>query len=169
MVPGVLVGHFTQLVWAQTWRIGCGKITYKSKNHLMNNEVTGQQLYICNYGMAGNFIRSEMYQQGEPCSECPAGTSCSGEYPGLCSGTPDQPLTIRPPIILPEDFPGFPTSQPDSNGGTNGNIQIPGGFLTVNPPQVIGEKHALKKYTRLLLNTSCFCVISRNFCYKNNE
>ena len=139
-MPGVLVGHFTQLAWAQTWRIGCGKITYISKNHLQNNEVTGQQLYICNYGVAGNFIRSEMYQKGDPCSQCPAGTSCSSEYPGLCSGTPDQPLTIRPPIILPEDFAGFPTSQSgsNSNGGSNGNIQIPGGFLTVNPPPVIG-------------------------------
>ena len=142
MVPGVLVGHFTQLAWAQTWRIGCGKITYISKNHLQNNEVTGQQLYICNYGVAGNFIRSEMYQKGDPCSQCPAGTSCSSEYPGLCSGTPDQPLTIRPPIILPEDFAGFPTSQSGSNsngGSSNGNIQIPGGFLTVNPPPVIGR------------------------------
>ena len=26
--PGVLIGHFTQLCWAQAWRIGCGKIYY---------------------------------------------------------------------------------------------------------------------------------------------
>ena len=155
MVPGVLVGHFTQLAWAQTWRIGCGKITYISKNHLQNNEVTGQQLYICNYGVAGNFIRSEMYQKGDPCSQCPAGTSCSSEYPGLCSGTPDQPLTIRPPIILPEDFAGFPTSQSGSNnnGGSNGNIQIPGGFLTVNPPPVIGRN--------LLVSDFFFCGVQQ--------
>ena len=154
-MPGVLVGHFTQLAWAQTWRIGCGKITYISKNHLQNNEVTGQQLYICNYGVAGNFIRSEMYQKGEPCSQCPAGTSCSSEYPGLCSGTPDQPLTIRPPIILPEDFAGFPTSQSGSNnnGGSNGNIQIPGGFLTVNPPPVIGRN--------LLVSDFFFCGVQQ--------
>ena len=44
----------------------------------------------------------------------------------------------------------------------------------------IGKKHALKRYDQFGLNTSCFwgssrsnfytsCVISRNFCYKNNK
>ena len=36
----------------------------------------------------------------------------------------------------------------------------------------IGKKHALKKYDQFALNTSCFWesrIISRNFCYKNNE
>ena len=45
----------------------------------------------------------------------------------------------------------------------------------------IGKKHALKKYDRFALNTSCFwgkyqiiyfprcCANSRNFCYKDNE
>ena len=111
VVPGVLVGHYTQLAWAQTWRIGCGKITYKPEFDEEYEGLEGQQLYICNYGIAGNFIRSEMYKTGEPCSECPIGTKCSDEFPGLCSGFPEEPLTIRPPVSLPEDFPGFPTSQ----------------------------------------------------------
>jgi hypothetical protein len=104
VVPGILVGHYTQLVWAQTWRVGCGKTFYKPEDAQF-----AQQMYICNYGVAGNLIRSEMYIKGEPCSECPPGTTCSLEYPGLCSGIPDEPLTIRPPVILPEDFAGFPT------------------------------------------------------------
>ena len=33
----------------------------------------------------------------------------------------------------------------------------------------IGKKLALKKYDHFTLNTFCFCAISRNFCYKNNE
>ena len=46
--PGILVGHFTQLVWAQAWKIGCGRIVYKpeSKKRFEN-------LFICNYGLAG--------------------------------------------------------------------------------------------------------------------
>jgi len=27
-----------------------------------------------------------MYKRGTPCSECPEGTTCSNQYPGLCSG-----------------------------------------------------------------------------------
>ena len=42
--------------------------------------------------------RSEMYKIGEPCSACPPGTSCSERYPGLCSGDPEGPVTIRPPL-----------------------------------------------------------------------
>ena len=39
-----------------------------------------------------------MYKNGEPCSACPPGTSCSERYPGLCSGEPEGPVTIRPPL-----------------------------------------------------------------------
>ena len=127
VIRGVLVGHYTQLAWAQTWRIGCGKITYQPEGE------NGQQLYICNYGLAGNLIRSEMYKIGEPCAECPLGTECSEEYPGLCSGFPEQPLTIRPPVILPGDFPGWPEGQTpatDSDG-----LIVPEVFEEfINPP-----------------------------------
>ena len=41
---------------------------------------------------------------------CPRGTSCSPDYPGLCYGTPAQPLTIRPPRPLPANLP---TSAPN--------------------------------------------------------
>ena len=35
-------------------------------------------------GPNGNFIRGEMYKQAPACSACPAGTSCSKQFPGLC-------------------------------------------------------------------------------------
>ena len=54
--------------------------------------------------IAGNLIGSQMYKIGEPCSSCPSGTSCSKEYPGLCSGTPDKPLKIRRPFPLPKEL-----------------------------------------------------------------
>ncbi len=92
MIPGVLVGHFTQMTWAQTTKIGCGKLfSYPDRER----SPFGQQFFICNYGLAGNLIKSEMYRVGPPCSSCPPGTTCSRDYPGLCSGVPDRPLTIR--------------------------------------------------------------------------
>ncbi len=87
------MGHYTQLIWAQTSRIGCGKVF-----SFPDGSRFGQQLYICNYGLAGNLIKSELYAEGAACSACPAGTTCSDQHPGLCAGTPDQPLTVRPPV-----------------------------------------------------------------------
>ena len=69
VIPGVLVGHFTQLIWAQTSKIGCGKLFAQPKDRDL-----GQQFYVCNYGIAGNLIASEMYKVGQPCSACPRGT-----------------------------------------------------------------------------------------------
>ena len=57
-------------------------------------------MFICNYGLAGNLIGSQMYEIGDPCSKCPAGTKCSENYPGLCTGTPNVPLKIRRPRPL---------------------------------------------------------------------
>lgn len=48
-----------------------------------------------------------MYQIGQPCSACPLGTTCSEEYPGLCSGTPEVPLKIKPPQSLPTGLAGL--------------------------------------------------------------
>ena len=73
--PGLLIGHYTQLCWAQAWRIGCGKIYYQREGQRF-----GEQLFICNYGIAGNLIKSEMYKIGKPCTQCPEGTTCSNRY-----------------------------------------------------------------------------------------
>lgn len=43
-----------------------------------------KKLYTCNYGPGGNIIRQQMYRRGSPCSACPADTTCSPKYPGLC-------------------------------------------------------------------------------------
>ena len=68
-------GHYTQLVWAETDKVGCGATSYRDGKWFAT-------LYTCNYGPGGNFIRGQMYADGEPCSQC--SSSCSAEYPGLC-------------------------------------------------------------------------------------
>ena len=68
-------GHYTQMVWARTSKIGCGSISWREGAFI-------KQYMVCNYGPAGNTLRRPMYQIGNACSKCPRGTSCSN---GLCS------------------------------------------------------------------------------------
>ncbi|CAL4133678.1 unnamed protein product, partial [Meganyctiphanes norvegica] len=72
------VGHYTQMVWADTYKIGCGYTFYKEGRW-------HKKLYTCNYGPAGNFLNQDMYRRGSSCSSCPRGTSCSNKYSGLCN------------------------------------------------------------------------------------
>ena len=71
-------GHYTQVLWAETDKVGCGATSYKDGSWFTT-------LYVCNYGPNGNFIRGQIYQQGPACSACREGFVCSTEFPGLCS------------------------------------------------------------------------------------
>ena len=46
-----MTGHYTQVVWGATTKIGCGRIQYKP-----SGAMSGKEMIICNYGAAGNFI-----------------------------------------------------------------------------------------------------------------
>ncbi|XP_011704844.1 PREDICTED: venom allergen 3-like, partial [Wasmannia auropunctata] len=48
-------GHYTQMVWAKTTKIGCGQIKYK-KNGWKTKYL------VCNYGPAGNWIGEKIYE-----------------------------------------------------------------------------------------------------------
>jgi len=71
------VGHYTAMMWHNTWKIGCGYTMFEEGGWW-------KKLYTCNMGPAGNIIFSEMYRRGNPCTACPSGTTCSLQYPGLC-------------------------------------------------------------------------------------
>ncbi|XP_022336357.1 glioma pathogenesis-related protein 1-like [Crassostrea virginica] len=60
-------GHYTQVVWATTEYVGCGK-TYCSN--------LGGFLVVCNYAPAGNYP-TQPYRNCQPCSRCPEGYTCS--------------------------------------------------------------------------------------------
>ena len=71
------IGHYTQMVWASTHKIGCGYTSYKRGRFV-------KKFIVCNYGKAGNLLRAPMYQVGRPCSKCSSNT-CSKNFPGLCT------------------------------------------------------------------------------------
>lgn len=90
-------GHFTQMVWATTWKIGCGYTRYPSTEPPFEYDL----LYTCDYGPGGNMVGGEMYEEGDACSSCPEGTCCGSSceeqgvdtrFKRLCkSTTPDGP------------------------------------------------------------------------------
>nr|XP_019966349.1 PREDICTED: peptidase inhibitor 16 [Paralichthys olivaceus] len=63
-----MCGHYTQMVWADTHRVGCAF-------HLCNN-MEGLQwervsYLVCNYFPAGNYEGERPYVEGDWCSRCP--------------------------------------------------------------------------------------------------
>ncbi|EZA55693.1 Venom allergen [Ooceraea biroi] len=48
--------HYTQMVWATTAKIGCGRIKYKNERGWDTN------FFVCNYGPSGNWKGKKMYE-----------------------------------------------------------------------------------------------------------
>ncbi|KAJ8936293.1 hypothetical protein NQ318_001486 [Aromia moschata] len=78
---GVKVGHYTQLVWAESTEVGCAVSYYSTSSE---NRTWYHVLFVCNYGPAGNYVGQPMYKVGKPCSKCPKGLKQNKEYKGLC-------------------------------------------------------------------------------------
>ena len=72
-------GHLTQLIWAETDKLGCG-ITLLVRN--MFGGSMWKYLLVCEYGPAGNVESRPIYQYGKSCSRCPVDTNCRNN---LCS------------------------------------------------------------------------------------
>uniref|UniRef100_A0A0P4WH71 SCP domain-containing protein n=1 Tax=Scylla olivacea TaxID=85551 RepID=A0A0P4WH71_SCYOL len=81
-----VIGHYTQLVWAETREVGCGAAyhdcikVFKGKSWKLKCKI-----YVCNYGPTGNFLDKPLYTIGPAASACPQGSRPSVQYPGLCN------------------------------------------------------------------------------------
>ncbi|MEM7059768.1 MAG: CAP domain-containing protein [Pseudomonadota bacterium] len=53
---GQAVGHFTQVIWAETTQVGCGWA-----------RCGGEEMLVCNYAPAGNFIGQEAQNVPQQC------------------------------------------------------------------------------------------------------
>merc|ERR1712032_880364 len=60
------IGHFTQMAWAKTSKIGCGYALFE--NIYKTNEIV-----VCNYSASGNKVGQPIYEEGKPCSKCEDG------------------------------------------------------------------------------------------------
>ncbi|EDM18670.1 rCG43516, isoform CRA_a [Rattus norvegicus] len=77
--PNSAVGHYTQLVWYSSFKVGCG-VAY------CPNQDTLKYFYVCHYCPMGNNVmkKSTPYHQGTPCASCP--NNCDN---GLCTNSCD--------------------------------------------------------------------------------
>ncbi|XP_075034608.1 uncharacterized protein LOC142096023 isoform X2 [Mixophyes fleayi] len=80
---GQMCGHYTQMVWADTERVGCGM---KFCEKVEGFDEQNMYLLVCNYEPPGNFEGEKPYKIGVPCSACPPTHICKES---LCAGDPD--------------------------------------------------------------------------------
>lgn len=78
---GMVIGHYTQIVWAGTYAIGCGGIHFPETRG--GDNFPACKLYVCNYGPGGNLLGSQIYESGIEAPNCPNGSS--SDYQGLCN------------------------------------------------------------------------------------
>ena len=76
--PRAFYRYFTQMVWADTWKIGCGFTASTTDGGVV------EKLYTCNYGPSGNWVTKPTYKKGSPASQCPDNTAQAQDNPALC-------------------------------------------------------------------------------------
>ncbi|XP_039712070.1 peptidase inhibitor 16 isoform X2 [Pteropus medius] len=114
--PGQMCGHYTQVVWAKTERIGCGSHFCEK---LQGVEETNIHLLVCNYEPPGNVKGQRPYQEGHPCSQCPSGYRCENfvcgtETPFLVTEVSDSLATKALPAVETKAPSSLATEGPSS-------------------------------------------------------
>ena len=95
--PGKVCGHYTQLVWVNTRRVGCAVQLCATVIGLPN--FSNAQLVVCDYNPAGNFIGQTPYIAGSTGSQCPA--DLPNVVDGLCSPITGTAAAIAQVPIVP--------------------------------------------------------------------
>ncbi|KAF7272810.1 hypothetical protein GWI33_014436 [Rhynchophorus ferrugineus] len=75
------VGHYTQIVWANSAFIGCGMnyFTTNSSGIMWHHVMFG-----CNYAPGGNYLGASLYKVGKAATKCAENSTKNRQYRGLC-------------------------------------------------------------------------------------
>jgi hypothetical protein len=84
MLGGADTGDFTQLIWANSFLVGCGYSVFQGEY-----PGTITNLYVCQFGPTGNVVGKAIFKVAEKKGcECLDGLTCGNkDYPGLCCPT----------------------------------------------------------------------------------
>uniref|UniRef100_A0A3Q3WEB2 SCP domain-containing protein n=1 Tax=Mola mola TaxID=94237 RepID=A0A3Q3WEB2_MOLML len=70
-------GHYTQVVWASTYKVGCAAQLCPDGVKKTNFADKEGVVFVCNYGPGGNLVGTKPYKsKGEACSGCEGGYTC---------------------------------------------------------------------------------------------
>ncbi|NXU33884.1 PI16 inhibitor, partial [Drymodes brunneopygia] len=76
---GQMCDNYTQVVWAETTRIGCGN---SSCEKIDGFETENMHLLVCSYYPPGNIKENTPYVEGPSCEMCPTDTVCEDNLCG---------------------------------------------------------------------------------------
>ncbi|XP_012579533.1 PREDICTED: peptidase inhibitor 16 isoform X2 [Condylura cristata] len=140
--PGQMCGHYTQVVWAKTERIGCGSHFCET---LQGVEETNIHLLVCNYEPPGNVKGQRPYLEGTPCSQCPSGYRCENS---LCEPIKGTEETQNLPYLVNEVLPSLATE-----ASTSRKPGIPSSLATETPSLVTEVSDSLATKTLPAIET----------------
>ncbi|XP_039251588.2 uncharacterized protein LOC120329044 [Styela clava] len=84
--PGMVCGHYTAMVWADTYEVGCAMTVCHSVNVHGRSPFSPGNLVFCRYHTAPNIVGRHPYISGDKCSSCPSTDLCIN---GMCAN-PDR-------------------------------------------------------------------------------
>ncbi|XP_059056718.1 uncharacterized protein LOC131850500 isoform X2 [Achroia grisella] len=71
--------YFTQLIWADTDMVGCGRARFYH-----HKQKTMLERLVCNFAPKGNIHGRPIYNIGYPATQCPVNTRPDNKFKGLC-------------------------------------------------------------------------------------
>lgn len=98
-----MCGHYTQMVWADTHRVGCA---FHLCNSMEGLEWERVSYLVCNYYPAGNYEGERPYVEGDRCSRCPENLQkCENNLCVADTEAEDEEvddMTVLPPLLTTE-------------------------------------------------------------------
>ena len=123
---GGAVGHYTQLIWSMTNRVGCG----------VSNSTRGNSYLVCQYLLGGNYIGNYVYKASDVvrtpnCNAAPTTPTTPTEP--TTPTTPTEPTTPTTPTE--PTTPTTPTEPTTPTTPTTPTDPSAGGLIDVKPTQ----------------------------------
>lgn len=141
---GKVCGHYTQVVWANSYRLGCAAASCPSG---IKGAFSQGTIYICRYGPPGNYVGQNPFKVGAECSKCDESDDEWGNcLDGLCATDdmiPDTTTVTTRSTTNPTSTTTSTTAQP-STSSTSTNKP---GSTTTSQPQATSSTSTIYSST----------------------